>query len=165
MLSDQSSQELKLSPAKGSAAVFHSASISPPCELWQAFMHSCSTGPSEGSRNEALLPGALIRFVYLVEVWVGQQMQLPRLEAVLTFTFVENIRLEFPTRVFFCSRHCFTAYLTQCPELDKRKESARFFPSSHPVAEHPAHDSRALGPAQCFFFFCLVPVQKQMFRM
>lgn len=44
-------------------------------------------------------------FVYLVQVCVGQQMQLSRLEAILTFTLVENIRLEFPARVFFRSRH------------------------------------------------------------
>lgn len=32
-------------------------------------------------------------------------MQLSGFEAVLTFTLVEEVRLEFPTGVFFCGRH------------------------------------------------------------
>jgi len=32
-------------------------------------------------------------------------MQFSRLEAVLTFAFVENVRLKFPTRVFLRTRH------------------------------------------------------------
>lgn len=32
---------------------------------------------------------------YLLPAVVGQQMQLPGLEAVLTFTFVENVGLKF----------------------------------------------------------------------
>lgn len=32
-------------------------------------------------------------------------MQLSWFEAVLTFTFVEEVRLELPTGVFFCGRH------------------------------------------------------------
>lgn len=42
---------------------------------------------------------------YLGQVLVRQQMQLSWFEAVLTFTFVEEVRLEFPTGVFFCGRH------------------------------------------------------------
>lgn len=34
-------------------------------------------------------------------------MQLPWFEAVLTLAFVEEVRLEFPTGVFFSGRHCF----------------------------------------------------------
>lgn len=89
-----------------------------PTQVWQHFSslwvmysgHTAHAGHSEGqqvqyeelNRKQA---GTWPVFVYLVEVWVGQQMQLARLEAVLTLAFVENIRLEFPTRVFFCSRH------------------------------------------------------------
>lgn len=46
-----------------------------------------------------------VNVAYLCEILVGQQMQLPWFEAVLTFTFVEEVRLEFPTRVFFSGRH------------------------------------------------------------
>lgn len=42
---------------------------------------------------------------YLGQVLVRQQMQLSWFEAVLTFTFVEEVRLEFPAGVFFCGRH------------------------------------------------------------
>lgn len=42
---------------------------------------------------------------YLIEILIRQQMQLPRLEAVLTFAFIENVCLKFPTSVFFCTRH------------------------------------------------------------
>lgn len=46
---------------------------------------------------------------YLGQVLVRQQMQLSWFEAVLTFTFVEEVRLEFPTGVFFCGRHDISA--------------------------------------------------------
>lgn len=49
-------------------------------------------------------PATVDRF-RLVEVGVGQQMQLPRFEAVLTFAFVKNVRLEFPAWVFLGSGH------------------------------------------------------------
>lgn len=42
---------------------------------------------------------------YLGQVLVCQQMQLSWFEAVLTFTFVEEVRLEFPAGVLFCGRH------------------------------------------------------------
>lgn len=42
---------------------------------------------------------------HLIEILVRQQMQFSRLEAVLTFAFVENVRLKFPTRVFLRARH------------------------------------------------------------
>lgn len=45
------------------------------------------------------------RITYLGQVLVRQQMQLSWFEAVLTFTFVEEVRLEFPTGVFFSGRH------------------------------------------------------------
>ena len=35
--------------------------------------------------------------LYLLHVMVVQQMQLPRLEAVLTFTFIKNVGLKFVT--------------------------------------------------------------------
>lgn len=42
---------------------------------------------------------------YLSQVLVRQQMQLSGFETVLTFAFVEEVRLKFPTGVFFCGRH------------------------------------------------------------
>ena len=42
---------------------------------------------------------------YLGQILIREEMKLPRLEAVLTFTLIEEVGLEFPTGVFFCGRH------------------------------------------------------------
>lgn len=42
---------------------------------------------------------------YLGQVLVCQKVQFSRFEAILTFTFVEKVGLEFSTGVFFCGRH------------------------------------------------------------
>lgn len=42
---------------------------------------------------------------YLGQVLVRQKVQFSRFKAILTFTFVEKVGLEFSTGVFFCGRH------------------------------------------------------------
>lgn len=42
---------------------------------------------------------------YLGQVLVRQQVQLSWFEAILAFTFVEEVRLEFPAGVFLGGRH------------------------------------------------------------
>lgn len=58
---------------------------------------------ARGNRNVLLLN--VLKMSYLRQILIRQEMQLPRFEAVLTFTFVEEVRLEFPAGVFFCGRH------------------------------------------------------------
>lgn len=62
----------------------------------------CASIITERIRSEA---SACSARSHLIQILVRQQMQLSRLEAVLTFAFVENVRLKFPTRVFFRTRH------------------------------------------------------------
>lgn len=66
-----------------------------------------------GSQNETMSLNAWeLHVIYLIQILIGQEMQLPGFEAVLTFTFVENVGLEFPTWVFFCRRHCISFLFT-----------------------------------------------------
>lgn len=51
-------------------------------------------------------------------------MQLSGLEAVLTFAFVENVRLKFPTRVFLGARHLIRLFVrVSNPSNEKKTDS------------------------------------------
>lgn len=74
---------------------------------------------------------------HLIQILVRQQMQLSRLEAVLTFAFVENVRLKFPTRVFFCTRHLIPLFVRvlKIPAMKRRQKTVIIPMLFHPILD------------------------------